>query len=124
VTAAATSDDIAYLTGLVRAYDRPRYYATLLAPAAIRGDLFALYGFAAEIARVPDQVSEPGLGEIRLRWWSEALAGTAGGEGEGATPALRAVPEPATSTLLMAAAALGIWRPRIVRSQRTMRAKH
>ena len=63
------TDDIAYLTALVRAHDRPRYYATLFAPAALRADLFALYGFAAEIARVPDQVSEPGLGEIRLRWW-------------------------------------------------------
>ena len=83
MVAAATSDDIAYLTGLVRAHDRPRYYATLLAPAAVRDDLFALYGFAAEIARVPDQVSEPALGEIRLRWWSERLPRRARPRGEG-----------------------------------------
>jgi 15-cis-phytoene synthase len=84
-------DDIAYVTGLVRAQDRPRYYATLFAPATIRDDLFALYGFAAEIARIPDLVSEPALGEIRLRWWNDALSGTAGGRGDSATPALRAL---------------------------------
>lgn len=84
-------DDIAYVTALVRAHDRPRYYATLFAPAAIREDLFALYGFAAEIARIPDQVSEAALGEIRLRWWSDALSGTAGGRGDSVTPALRAL---------------------------------
>lgn len=84
------SDDLAYLMRLVRAHDRPRYYATLYAPAAVRGDLFALYGFAAEIARIPDLVSEPALGEIRLRWWSEMLAEASYREGGGEAPALRA----------------------------------
>ena len=49
----------------------------LFAPAALRADLFALYGFAAEIARIPDQVSEPTLGEIRLQWWRDALQAAA-----------------------------------------------
>ncbi|MGH6923596.1 MAG: phytoene/squalene synthase family protein [Propylenella sp.] len=84
----AGPDDIAYLAGLVRAHDRPRYYAALFAPAAVRADLFAIYGFADEIARVPDLVSEPTLGEIRLTWWREALTG--GSDGVGA-PAIRAV---------------------------------
>lgn len=91
MAAAVSADDIAYLSALVRAHDRPRYYATLFAPAAIRDDLFAIYGFAAEIARIPDLVSEPALGEIRLKWWSDALVGAGAGEGEGATPALRAI---------------------------------
>jgi phytoene synthase len=86
-------DDIAYLTKQVRAHDRPRYYATLFTPASARADLFALYGFAAEIARIPDLVSEPTLGEIRLAWWREALTsgGDDGSEGEAASPALRAL---------------------------------
>jgi phytoene synthase len=91
MAAETAADDIAYLTALVRASDRPRYYATLFAPPGRRADLFALYGFAAEIGRVPEQVSEPALGEIRLRWWQEALAGAAGEDGGGSTPALRAV---------------------------------
>lgn len=84
------ADDVAYLTALVRTHDRPRYYATLFTPAAIRDDLFALYGFAAEIAQIPNVVSEPTLGEIRLRWWSDALASAVSAEGAGDAPALRA----------------------------------
>jgi 15-cis-phytoene synthase len=91
VVAGATPDDIAYLTALVRAYDRPRYYATLFAPPPLRDDLFALYGFAAEIARVPDQVSEPGLGEIRLRWWQDSLAEAISSGDAADTPTLRAI---------------------------------
>lgn len=87
------ADDITYLGQLVRADDRPRYYATLFAPAEKRADLFALYGFAAEIARIPDLVKEPTLGEIRLTWWRDMLK--AGDSepvpGEGPTPALRAI---------------------------------
>src|SRR5687768_7767064 len=84
-------DDIAYLAKLVREADRPRYYAALFATAALRGDLFALYGFAAEIERIPDQVSDPTIGEIRLRWWRDALTGGSEFSGEGPTPALRAI---------------------------------
>ena len=91
MAAEPNADDTAYVTALVREQDRPRYYATLFAPAALRADLFALYGFAAEIARVPDQVSEPGLGEIRLQWWRDALAQATEHEGGGGVPALRAV---------------------------------
>jgi phytoene synthase len=79
------------VTALVRARDLPRYYATLFAPPGIRNDLLAIYGFAAEIARVPDQVSEPTLGEIRLKWWSDALVEAITGGRHGETPALRAV---------------------------------
>jgi phytoene synthase len=84
-------DDIAYLTGLVRAHDRPRYYATLFAPAALRADLFALFGFSAEIARIPDLVSETQLGEIRLQWWRESLAAAAYASEAGQGPVLRAL---------------------------------
>ena len=73
--AGSAQDDIAYLTALVRKTDRVRYYSTLFARQEIRSDLLALYGFAAEIARIPDQVTEPSLGEIRLRWWRDALTG-------------------------------------------------
>lgn len=89
--AESTADDIAYVTALVRAHDRPRYYATLFAPAETRPDLFALYGFASEVARVPDLVSEPALGEIRLRWWQDSLAEAVGSVGAAGTPTLRAV---------------------------------
>ncbi len=84
------SDDIPYLAKLVREMDRPRYYAALFAPEALRRDLFALYGLAAEIERVPDQVSDPTLGEMRLRWWQDSLRDAVGRAGPGDSPAVRA----------------------------------
>jgi phytoene synthase len=74
----------------VRRADRPRYVATLFAPQDAREDLFALYAFAAEIARIPDAVSDPALGEIRLAWWRERLEGGAAEGGEG-SPILQAL---------------------------------
>lgn len=39
-----------------------------------RGRLMALYAFNLEVARVGYVASEPLLGEIRLRWWGDAIA--------------------------------------------------
>ena len=68
-----------HVTEIVRAADRDRYLADLTAPAAARPHLFALHAFAAEIARIPAHISEPTLGEIRLKWWHDALHGDAAG---------------------------------------------
>ena len=59
----------------VKAGDVDRYLAALFAPAAQREHLFALYAFNLEVARIPDMVSEPMLGEIRLQWWRETIDG-------------------------------------------------
>jgi phytoene/squalene synthetase len=58
----------------VRAGDPDRFFATLFAPADLRGDLIALYAFNLELERIPRTVSEPLLGRIRLQWWREAVA--------------------------------------------------
>ncbi len=63
----------------VRRYDPDRYFAILLAPAPRRDSLFALHAFELELARVPERVSEPMLGAIRLQWWRESLEGIASG---------------------------------------------
>lgn len=65
---------------LVRAEDRDRYISVLFAPSAKRKHLFALYAFNAEIARVPEQVREPMMGELRLQWWRDAVDGHAAGD--------------------------------------------
>ncbi len=67
-----------------RAFERDRYLSALLAPADVRDDLLALAAFAGEIARIPGDVSQPMIGEIRLQWWRDAL-GSAAGAGGGAT---------------------------------------
>lgn len=58
---------------LVRKADRDRYLAGLFAPESKRADLFALYAFNVEIARIRDSVHEPHLGEIRLQWWQDTI---------------------------------------------------
>ncbi|MBU2583617.1 MAG: squalene/phytoene synthase family protein [Alphaproteobacteria bacterium] len=60
---------------VARSHAIDRYLAALLAPRAVRGDLIALAAFAGEIERVPLIVSEPALGEIRLKWWLDWLDG-------------------------------------------------
>lgn len=68
---------------LVRERDRDRWLACLFAPASVRANVLALYAFNAEIARVPEIVSQPTLGEIRLQWWVEVIEGARRGEGAG-----------------------------------------
>src|SRR6187551_376549 len=65
---------------LVRAGDKDRYLATLFAPAGMRGPLFALYAFDAEIASVRERAREPMPGEIRLQWWRDVIDGVRAGE--------------------------------------------
>jgi len=69
-----------YCAGQVRKYDYDRFLVTLFAPAELREDLFSLYAFNHEVAKIREAVSEPMLGEIRLQWWREAIEGIAEGK--------------------------------------------
>jgi phytoene synthase len=72
----APADDASdFCAAHVREFARDQYLATLFAPAAQRRDLYALYAFGIEIARIPTAVREPMAGEVRLQWWHEALHG-------------------------------------------------
>ena len=62
------------LEDAVRRSDPDRWLAgRFIADAGRRADVIALYAFDHVLARVPHQVSEPLMGEIRLTWWGEAL---------------------------------------------------
>ena len=63
-----------YCAGEVRRLDRDRFLCALFAPADARRGLMALYAFNLELARIPETVSEPLLGHMRLQWWRDALA--------------------------------------------------
>jgi phytoene synthase len=68
---AAPAED---LDDAVRRSDPDRWLASrFIADRERRADVIALYAFEHVLARVPAQVSEPLMGEIRLAWWSEAL---------------------------------------------------
>jgi phytoene synthase len=60
-----------------------RYASTVFVDAEQRRALLALYAFNVEISRVRDQVTQPLAGEIRLRWWTDMLAGEGHGGVEG-----------------------------------------
>lgn len=53
--------------------DPDRMRAARLAEPEIRDRLFALYAFHAELAKVPELVSEPMMGQIRYQWWRDCL---------------------------------------------------
>ncbi len=76
----------------VRRLDHDRYLAALFAPAEARAALLALYAFNLELARVPELVTEPLLGEVRLSWWREARAEARAGT-PGRHPVALALPD-------------------------------
>jgi phytoene synthase len=72
--------------------DPDRWLASrFIADADARADAVALYAFDHVLARVPAQVSEPLMGEIRLTWWGEALDEIFDGRAVRAHPAAQAL---------------------------------
>ena len=65
---------MSYLADQVRRDDHDRYLCALFAPAAVREDLFALYAFNAEVAKVRESVSEQLIGRMKLQWWRDLVA--------------------------------------------------
>ena len=53
--------------------DPDRYRAAGFAPPSERDKLFVFYVFHAELAKIPELVSEPMIGAIRYQWWRDAL---------------------------------------------------
>lgn len=74
----------------LRAADEDFWLAAQFAPAALRPKLTALFLLRAEIVRVPEAVTEPAIGEMRLQWWREAIAALPRGEAPKGQPALAA----------------------------------
>lgn len=54
--------------------DPDRYRAALFAEEVVREKLILLYAFHVELAKVPELVSEPMIGQIRYQWWRDAIA--------------------------------------------------
>ncbi len=90
---------------LLRGADKDRFLATLFAPAAYRGPLFALYAFNSEVARVRDIAREPLPGEVRLQWWREVLTGERREE---------AMANPVAAALMETTERFGLSAPRLV----------
>ncbi|WP_457797400.1 phytoene/squalene synthase family protein [Methylocystis sp. S23] len=70
----AAPEHYAHCEALLRAGDRDLWLASLFAPAPARRHIHAIYAYALECAEAPAKVSQPLLGEMRLRWWADALS--------------------------------------------------
>ena len=57
----------------LREGDRPRFLCCLFAPEEHRDALLTLYNFNLELARVRLTVSDPLVGQLRLKWWYDAV---------------------------------------------------
>jgi phytoene synthase len=75
----------AHCESVIRERDRDLWLACLYAPQPARRHIHAIYAYALEAADVRAKVSQPLLGEMRLRWWTDALTGEAS-EGTRAHP--------------------------------------
>jgi len=64
---------LSYCADQVRTFDNDRFLAWLFAPEAERESLMAIGAFNVEVARIREQVQQPLLGHMRLRWWADAL---------------------------------------------------
>lgn len=58
----------------VKKADADRVRAAYFAEEQARRRLMLLYAFHLELAKVPELVSEPMIGQIRYQWWREAIA--------------------------------------------------
>ncbi len=65
---------------LVRDHDRDRYVAALFLDKRYQTKIFPILAFNVELERIPQIVTEPQLGEIRLQWWRDTLEKIARGE--------------------------------------------
>lgn len=72
---------------LVRRVDEDRWLAARFAEPAVRQRLNDLYAMVYEIARIPESVREPALGQIRLQWWRDAVEHIYAGQGVANYPA-------------------------------------
>ena len=64
---------LSYCAEQVQKFDNDRFLCSLFAPPAEREALAAIGAFNIEIARIREQVHEPLLGHMRLRWWTDVL---------------------------------------------------
>lgn len=61
------------LLPFLRKHDYENFLPTLLLPKSIRSAGIAIRAFNVEVALVEDQVSEKKIGEMRLKFWEEAV---------------------------------------------------
>jgi phytoene synthase len=90
------------LAVLAREQDPDRWLCALFAPPERRDAAMALILLNAELARIPEIVSQPIIGAIRYQWWREAIEGASAGRPR-AHPVVQGLVEPLARGWLTAA---------------------
>ena len=70
----AFEESILELSHQLRDGDRPRFLCSLFLPQIHRAAVFALYKFNLDVARVGVEISDPMIGQLRLKWWYDAVS--------------------------------------------------
>ncbi|XP_033323997.1 NADH dehydrogenase (ubiquinone) complex I, assembly factor 6 homolog sicily isoform X2 [Megalopta genalis] len=65
-----------YCFELVRKYDHENFLCTLSLPSKPRSAAFAIRAFNVEVAQIQDQTNDSKIGEMRLKFWTDALNNT------------------------------------------------
>lgn len=83
----APQEHYAQCETLLRERDRDLWLSCLFAPQPARRHIHALYAFAQEVLDVRGKVTQPLLGEMRMRWWADAIeADSSAAQGQRAHP--------------------------------------
>lgn len=67
------NDKLSYCAQIVRDHDPDRFLLTMMMPNEFHEDLCVLFAFYHEIAKTREVVTETMIGQIRLKWWQEAI---------------------------------------------------
>lgn len=67
------NQNISTIAQMVREQDPDRFLITMMMPPEFHEDILALLALNIEIAKTREVVSETMLGQIRLKWWQEAI---------------------------------------------------
>ncbi|GIY09141.1 NADH dehydrogenase complex I, assembly factor 6 [Caerostris extrusa] len=73
------SNSYQYCQSAVRKYDYENYLCTLLLQEPVKSAAFVIRAFNVEIAQVRDSVSTSSIGEMRMKFWKDALERTFAG---------------------------------------------
>ncbi|CZR57291.1 probable ribosomal protein MRP17, mitochondrial [Phialocephala subalpina] len=65
-----------YCSGLLRKYDSPSYTLQTFVPLAARDAYLSIRALNVELARIPDLVSNPTVGALRMQFWRDNLTRT------------------------------------------------
>ncbi|KAI4151169.1 MAG: hypothetical protein LQ340_003654 [Diploschistes diacapsis] len=68
-----------YCTNLLRKYDTPSYTLLAFLPTNVQPAYLFLRAFNLELARIPDTVSTPNVGALRLQFWRDSIHKTYSG---------------------------------------------